>query len=115
MAKVTFLPSGVTCEVVVSDYPYGDHGRPGSLLDIAIRYGVDLAHNCGGVCACTTCHVVVKSGTEHLSEMEEDEEDRLDRAEGLTLQSRLACQAVVEGTGEVVVQVMTTRAQAGGH
>lgn len=115
MAKVTFLPSGVTCEVDPADYPYGDHGLPGSLLDIAIRNKVDLAHNCGGVCACTTCHVVVKAGEEFLSEMEEDEEDRLDRATGLTLQSRLACQAIVEGSGEVVVNVMMTQEESGGH
>jgi 2Fe-2S ferredoxin len=115
MAKVTFLPAGVTCEVDPKDYPYGDHGLPGSLLDIGLANGVDIGHNCGGSCACTTCHVVVKAGEEHLSEMEDDEEDRLDTAEGLTLHSRLACQAVVEGQGEVVVQVMMTKDEAGGH
>jgi len=47
--------------------------------------------------------------------MEDDEEDRLDTAEGLTLHSRLACQAVVEGQGEVVVQVMMSKDEAGGH
>ena len=115
MAKVTFLPAGVTCEVDPQDYPYGDHGLPGSLLDIALANGVDIGHNCGGSCACTTCHVVVKAGEEHLSDMEDDEEDRLDTAEGLTLHSRLACQAVVEGQGEVVVQVMMSKEEAGGH
>ncbi|MBI5136814.1 MAG: 2Fe-2S iron-sulfur cluster binding domain-containing protein [Nitrospirae bacterium] len=115
MAKVTFLPSGITVEVDPADYPYGHDGRPGSLLDIGLAHGVDIGHNCGGACACTTCHVVVESGEDHLSEMEDDEEDRLDRAPGLTLHSRLACQAVVEGSGEVVARVMMNAAEAGGH
>ena len=115
MAKVTFLPSGTTVEVDPEQYPYGDHGQPGSLLDIALHAGVDIGHNCGGVCACTTCHVVVEAGEDHLSEMDDDEEDRLDKAEGLTLRSRLACVSVVEGSGEVTVKVMMTKAQAGGH
>lgn len=115
MAKVTFLPSGKTCEVDPADFPYGDHGRPGSLLDIALHHGVDIGHNCGGVCACTTCHVVIRSGEDQLSEMDEDEEDRLDRAEGLTLHSRLACQAVLTGQGEATVEVRMTSEEAGGH
>jgi len=115
MAKVTFLPSGITVEVDPDKYPYEEHGKPGSLLDIGLAHGVDIAHNCGGACACTTCHVVIESGEDELSEMEDDEEDRLDRAEGLTLRSRLACMAVVEGGGEVVAKVMMTHDEGGGH
>jgi 2Fe-2S ferredoxin len=95
--KVTFLPVNVTVDVDDEKYPLADHGRPGSLLDIALAHDVHLEHNCGGSCACTTCHVVVREGEEHLSPMEQDEEDRLDTAEGLTLHSRLGCQAVVRG------------------
>ena len=73
------------------------------MLDIALAHGIELEHNCGGSCACTTCHVVVKEGEENLSEMAEDEEDRLDTAEGLTIHSRLGCQAVVRG--DVVVEI----------
>jgi 2Fe-2S ferredoxin len=101
--KVTFLPQNVTVEVNEADYPYGDHGLPGSLLDIALKHDIRLEHNCGGNCACTTCHVIVKNGMEHLSTMQPDEEDRLDMAEGLTLASRLGCQAVVRG--DVVVEI----------
>jgi ferredoxin, 2Fe-2S len=101
--KVTFLPLNKTVEVDETAYPYGDHGLPGSLLDIALKYDIRLEHNCGGNCACTTCHVVVKEGMEHLSTMQADEEDRLDMAEGLTLTSRLGCQAVVRG--DVVVEI----------
>ena len=102
--QVTFLPYNVKAEVDESQYPLEHHGKPGSLLDIALANGVPMGHNCGGACACTTCHVVVKEGMENLSPMEMDEEDRLDIAEGLTLSSRLGCQAVVKG--DVVVQIM---------
>jgi len=101
--KVTFLPANRTIEVDDTKYPLADHGKPGSLLDIAIAHDVDLPHNCGGSCACTTCHVVVREGEANLSEMQEDEEDRLDTATGLTIHSRLGCQAVVQG--DVVVEV----------
>ena len=101
--KVTFLPLNKTVEVDDEKYPLADHGKPGSLLDIALAHDIHLEHNCGGSCACTTCHVIVKEGAENLSEMQEDEEDRLDTAVGLTIRSRLGCQAVV--CGDVVVEV----------
>jgi 2Fe-2S ferredoxin len=101
--KVTFLPLNKTVEVDDEKYPLADHGKPGSLLDIALAHDIHLEHNCGGSCACTTCHVIVKDGAEHLSEMEGDEEDRLDMAEGLTIRSRLGCQAVVRG--DVTVEI----------
>ncbi len=101
--KVTFLPQDVTVEVDDAKYPLADHGRPGSLLDIALAHDIHLEHNCGGSCACTTCHVIVREGEENLSAMEPDEEDRLDTAEGLTLHSRLGCQAIVKG--DVVVEI----------
>jgi len=101
--RVTFLPKNVTVEVDDKDFPYGDHGRAGSLLDVALHHGIPMEHNCGGNCACTTCHVIVKEGAENLSEMQPDEEDRLDMAEGLTLHSRLGCQAVVKG--DVIVEI----------
>jgi len=102
--KVTFLPQDVTVEVDDKDFPFGDHGRPGSLLDIALHNNIRLEHNCGGSCACTTCHVIVKEGAESLSPMESDEEDRLDTAQGLTLRSRLGCQAIVQG--DVIVEIV---------
>jgi 2Fe-2S ferredoxin len=103
MHRVTFLPLNKTIEVDDSKYPLADHGKPGSLLDIALANGIELEHNCGGSCACTTCHVIVREGAENLSEMVEDEEDRLDMAEGLTIHSRLGCQAVARG--DVVVEI----------
>jgi ferredoxin, 2Fe-2S len=103
MHRITFLPLNKTIEVDDSKYPLADHGKPGSLLDVALANGIELEHNCGGSCACTTCHVIVREGAENLSEMAEDEEDRLDMAEGLTIHSRLGCQAVVHG--DVVVEI----------
>jgi 2Fe-2S ferredoxin len=101
--KVTFLPLGRTVEFEPGGLAYRGHGRQGSLLDVALNFGVALEHNCGGACACTTCHVIVRGGERNLSPMDEAEADRLDFAPGLTLHSRLACQAVV--TGDVVVEI----------
>ena len=103
MPKVTFMPANVTVEFDSGNLPYHEHGLPESILDIALHFGVHLEHACGGNCACTTCHVIVKDGDDNLSEMEECEEDRLDMAPGLTLHSRLGCQAVV--TGDVVLEI----------
>ena len=101
--KVTFLPANVTVEFDLETLPYHEHGKPHSLLDIALNFGLHLEHACGGNCACTTCHVVVKQGDDNLSPMDDDEADRLDMAADLTLHSRLGCQAVV--TGDVVVEI----------
>ncbi len=109
--KVTFLPLEITVEVDPDKFPFQEDGLPGSLLDIALGNNIPLQHNCGGKCACTTCHVIVREGAENLSKMEEDEEDRLDTAEGLTLNSRLGCQAVV--SGDVVVEIPVSG--RGGH
>jgi 2Fe-2S ferredoxin len=105
MAKVTFLPLGRTVEFNLEELPYKAHGKPRSLLDVALNFGIPLEHVCGGNCACTTCHLVVKQGAECLSAMEEEEEDRLDMAADLTLHSRLGCQTIIEKDGEIVVEI----------
>jgi 2Fe-2S ferredoxin len=101
--KVTFEPAGVTAEVDPDLYPYGKKGQPGSLLDIALTHGVQIEHACGGVGVCATCHVIVTQGAENLSPPEDEELDRVDYAPGATPQSRLACQAVVQG--DVTVRI----------
>lgn len=103
MPKVTILPANVTIEYDPDSMPYSEHGKKGSLLDICLNHKVHLEHACGGNCACTTCHVIVRSGDSNLTEMEDDEADRLDMAPGLTLHSRLGCQSVV--TGDVIVEI----------
>lgn len=103
MPKVTFLPENVTIDYDPATMPYSEHGLQGSLLDIALNNGVQLEHACGGSCACTTCHVIVRAGDTNLSEMEDEEADRVETAAGLTLHSRLGCQAVVKG--DVTVEI----------
>ena len=94
MPKVTFLPMNQTVEVSEGE----------TILDAAIAHDIPLQHACGGFCACTTCHVIVKSGEVNLSPIEEDEEERLDRAIGVNLHSRLGCQAKLKG--DVTVEIM---------
>jgi len=105
LVRVTFLPANRTAEFELSKLPYAEHGRPKSLLDVALNFGIDLDHACGGACACTTCHIVVKRGEELLSDLEDEEADKLDCAADLTLHSRLGCQAVIVKAGDIVVEI----------
>src|SRR2546427_12946802 len=86
--------------------PFQHDGKPGSILDVLLAHGIHLEHACGGNCACTTCHVIVKGGGKALSEADESEEDLLDKAPGLTPTSRLRCQAVVEEADAASVGVI---------
>lgn len=103
--RVTFLPENKTVEFEHGKLDYKEHGKPESLLDVALNFGVKLDHACGGNCACTTCHVVVRKGKELMSEMDDDEADRLDMAADLQLESRLGCQAQITKPGEVIVEI----------
>lgn len=109
MPKVTFIVDDVprTIDVDLATLPYSHHGKPGSLLDIAKHFGIPLEHACGGSCACTTCHVIVSEGERGLTEMQDDEADRLDTAWDVTPQSRLGCQAVVRGDVTCEIPVYT--------
>ena len=101
--KLTLLPENRVIEFDPAAMPFSEHGKKTSILDVCLNHGAHLEHACGGSCACTTCHVIVKSGDEHLSPMDDDEADRLDMAPGLTLHSRLGCQAVM--SGDVTVEI----------
>ena len=101
--RITFLPINVTIEYDPKMMPYHGHGKRGSILDIALNHAIALTHTCGGNCACTSCHVIIRQGEQNLSEIDEEEEDKLYLAEGLTLHSRLGCQAVV--MGDVTVEI----------
>ncbi len=103
--RVTFLPMKVEVDVDPEKFPYSHDGLPGSLLDVALGAGIDLDHACGGVCACSTCHVLVKQGQGSLNESIEEEDDMLENAPGLKPISRLACQAVPDGSCDLVVEI----------
>ena len=94
MPKVHFLPDDIT-----TDVPEGT-----SVLYAGMKAGVKIGNACGGVCACSTCHVWVKQGLSSLSEQEDRELDILDKAFDVKPSSRLSCQAEV-GREDLVVQI----------
>ena len=73
-----------------------------SICDSLLGQGIEIEHACEKSCACTTCHVIVREGFSTLSPSSEDEDDLLDRAWGLTPQSRLSCQAIVDNNPLVI-------------
>ena len=108
----TSAKSAGTFEVTFVSGSTGDrqvvHATPGSgesLLDIALAAGIEIDHACGGVCACSTCHIKLKSGSNSCSESTEQEEDQLEKAPGLSGQSRLACQCIPSGKENLVVEI----------
>lgn len=103
--KITFLPDNKSFEVDPAKIPFNRTGLPGSILDIAYAAGVEIDHACGGVCACSTCHIIVKEGLNSCNESTDDEQDMLDEARGLTIDSRLGCQCVPNGTQDLVVEI----------
>ncbi|MFO0810530.1 MAG: 2Fe-2S iron-sulfur cluster-binding protein [Gemmataceae bacterium] len=104
--RVTFLPLNVVAEVDPSRSRPGHNGEPFSILDIAEGVGVELDHSCGGVCACSTCHVYVREGLKSCNEATDDELDMLDNARGLEVDaSRLGCQCVPDGSCDIVVEI----------
>lgn len=106
MPKVIFLPNKLCPEERSVEVPAGT-----SILEASFQAGVPVGHACGGVCACSTCHVYIVKGEENLTEAEDKEEDRLDMAFQLRPNSRLGCQAEIE-QGEVVVEVTPESIQA---
>lgn len=75
------------------------------LLEVAMDNGINIEHACGGVCACSTCHIYIEDGAKNLSESTEAEEDRVEEAPGLQRNSRLSCQCEIEREGRIVVRV----------
>ena len=76
-----------------------------SLLKAAQKVDAPEGYACGGVCACSTCHVHVLVGANLLSEMEDEENDILDKAFDVRATSRLGCQAKIEKDGVVEVEI----------
>ncbi|ANC04930.1 MULTISPECIES: ISC system 2Fe-2S type ferredoxin [Pseudomonas] len=89
-----FCPDGLVVEV-----------EPGTnILELAHEHHIEMESACGGVCACTTCHCIVREGFDSLEEADELEEDMLDKAWGLEAQSRLACQVIV-GDEDITIEI----------
>src|SRR5699024_157250 len=100
MPKIVFLPNEEHCpEGMVIDAETGE-----SILDAALRSGIEIEHACEKSCACTTCHVIVREGFDSLNESSDLEDDMLDKAWGLEVDSRLSCQAIV-GDEDLVVEI----------
>lgn len=94
-----------TLEVDPEKIPFSHDGLPGSILDICLGHGIELDHACGGVCACSTCHVQVLEGEKSCNEPIEAEEDQLEEAYDLKHNSRLGCQCVPNGTARVKIRI----------
>jgi 2Fe-2S ferredoxin len=105
--KITIIYEGhpQTLTINPRDIPYDRSGNPGSILDICEGHDIPLEHTCGGVCACSTCHVIVRKGLGSCNEATEDEEDQLEEAPGITRLSRLGCQCVPNGSEDVIVEI----------
>jgi 2Fe-2S ferredoxin len=91
MPIITVLPNSECCP----DGARIEAGVGTSICRALLDAGIEIEHACELSCACTTCHVVVREGFDSLGEIEESEEDLLDRAWGLEPQSRLSCQALL--------------------
>jgi 2Fe-2S ferredoxin len=75
-----------------------------SLLEVCLKADIELHHNCGGVCACSTCHLYVMKGEDFLEELSDKEEDFIDRAVNPRINSRLGCQCLLlEDSGEIEI------------
>jgi 2Fe-2S ferredoxin len=105
LVRVTFEPEGRTVEFEFGTLPYEHHGKAMSFLDVAENFNIFLDHACGGACACSTCHVLIKQGEGGLSVADDDELDRLDMAADQQLNSRLGCQAIITRPGTYVVEI----------
>jgi len=100
MPIIRILPHAEYC-------PQGDQidAPPGtSICEALLESGIAIEHACEMSCACTTCHVIVRDGLDSLGEMDESEEDLLDRAWGLEPTSRLSCQAIVSNR-DVTIEI----------
>ena len=96
--KINFEQKGIEPVILTNIEP------DQSLLEVVLDNGLELHHNCGAVCACSTCHVYVEKGMDYLEEISDKEEDFIDRAISPRINSRLGCQCVLlDGDGEIQI------------
>lgn len=98
MPQIIFLPHEELCP----DGAVLEGSEGTSVLDVALKNGIGIEHACEKVCACTTCHVIIREGFDSLDESDELEDDLLDKAWGLEPESRLGCQAIIKDEDLVV-------------
>ena len=98
MPQVIFLPHPELCP----DGAVLEAEKGSTVLDVALKNGIGIEHACEKVCACTTCHVIMREGFDSLDESDELEDDLLDKAWGLEPESRLSCQSIIKDADLVV-------------
>lgn len=100
MPKITFLPHETICpQGQVIEVESGT-----TILNAALAHDIDIDHACEKSCSCTTCHVIIRQGFNSLEEPSDLENDMLDKAWGLEMESRLSCQAVVQ-EADLIVEI----------
>jgi 2Fe-2S ferredoxin len=100
MPQVIFLPHDELCpDGAVVEAEKGE-----SVLNVALKNEIGIEHACEKVCACTTCHIIVREGFDSMPESDELEDDMLDKAWGLEPESRLGCQAIIQDE-DIVVEI----------
>ena len=100
MPKIIVLPHLEICpEGIVIEVDSGI-----SICDALLKNDIELEHACEKSCACTTCHIHIREGFDSLTESTEIEDDYLDKAWGLDMESRLSCQALV-GSEPLVIEI----------
>jgi ferredoxin, 2Fe-2S len=82
-----------------------------SILEVALKNNIELHHNCGGVCACSTCHLYIEQGENLIEELSDKEEDFIDRAINPRLNSRLGCQCLLVGQGGEITVTLPDQTQ----
>ena len=110
MAKITFHFEDKNIPSKTVEIEEGD-----SILDIAMDEDIDLHHNCGGVCACSTCHLYIEQGEGLVEELSDKEEDFIDRAVNPRLNSRLGCQCIILEEDAVVTVEIPDQSRIIGH
>ena len=111
MTQIVVLPHSEYCpEGAVVEVAPGT-----SICEALLENDIPIEHACDMVCACTTCHVVVKDGVNNLSEMDDDEFDRVEQASDFQLNSRLGCQAIVKGDVTVHIPAWNRNYVSEGH
>ena len=86
-----------------------------SILEVTEDHDIHLNHNCGGVCACSTCHVYIEKGEDYLEEISDKEEDFVDRAINPRLESRLGCQCIILDENAVIEVQIPDQSRIIGH